>query len=140
MITRKETDHRDSMKIRFGSLLPVVAAAILVAGTPIRDTGAQTAGPVQIREMLQQARVLYEELLPVVRRLGDETLTSRMEALRSQWVQANGHLQGNRLQNAYRLAQRNLEQLRQMAAGDGDAMSVEVTVSDVRVNTGPPSE
>ena len=33
-----------------------------------------------------------------------------------------------------------LDQLRQMAAGDGDAMSVEVTVSDVRVNEGPPSE
>jgi hypothetical protein len=33
-----------------------------------------------------------------------------------------------------------LEQLRQMAAGTGDAMTVEVTVSDVRVNTGPPSE
>lgn len=33
-----------------------------------------------------------------------------------------------------------LQQLRQMAAGDGDAMSVEVTVNDVRINTGPPSE
>ncbi len=33
-----------------------------------------------------------------------------------------------------------LEQLRQMAAGTGDAMTVEVTVSDVRVNAGPPSE
>ena len=33
-----------------------------------------------------------------------------------------------------------LEQLRQMAAGDSDAMSVEVTVDDVRVNAGPPSE
>ncbi|MGD2046311.1 MAG: hypothetical protein PVJ80_01075 [Gemmatimonadota bacterium] len=32
-----------------------------------------------------------------------------------------------------------LEQLRQMAAGDSDAMSVEVTVDDVRVNAGPPS-
>lgn len=33
-----------------------------------------------------------------------------------------------------------LEQLRQMASGGDDVMSVEVTVSDVRVNTGPPSE
>jgi hypothetical protein len=33
-----------------------------------------------------------------------------------------------------------LDQLRQMAAGGGDAMSVEVTVSDVRVNSGPPGE
>lgn len=33
-----------------------------------------------------------------------------------------------------------LEQLRQMASGGEDIMSVEVTVSDVRVNSGPPSE
>ena len=33
-----------------------------------------------------------------------------------------------------------LEQLRQMAAGTGDAMTVEVQVSDVRINSGPPSE
>jgi hypothetical protein len=33
-----------------------------------------------------------------------------------------------------------LEQLRQLTAGGGDAMSVEVTVSDVRVNAGPPNE
>jgi len=33
-----------------------------------------------------------------------------------------------------------LEQLRQMASGGGDAMSVEVTVSDVRVNSGPPRQ
>jgi len=33
-----------------------------------------------------------------------------------------------------------LEQLRQMAAGNGDSMSVEVEVSDVRVNSGPPSQ
>jgi hypothetical protein len=31
-----------------------------------------------------------------------------------------------------------LDQLRQMMAGNGDAMSIDVTVSDVRVNTGPP--
>lgn len=33
-----------------------------------------------------------------------------------------------------------LEQLRQMAAGNGDAMTVDVTVEDVRVNAGPPSQ
>jgi hypothetical protein len=33
-----------------------------------------------------------------------------------------------------------LEQLRQMAAGNADAMSVEVVVSEVRINAGPPSE
>ena len=33
-----------------------------------------------------------------------------------------------------------LEQLRQMAAGSGDEMTVDVMVSDVRVNTGPPSD
>ena len=33
-----------------------------------------------------------------------------------------------------------LEQLRQMAAGDGDSMSVELEVRDVRVNAGPPSQ
>lgn len=33
-----------------------------------------------------------------------------------------------------------LEQLRQMVAGGGDAMSIDVTVSDVRVNTGPPRQ
>lgn len=32
-----------------------------------------------------------------------------------------------------------LEQLRRMAAGTSDSMSVEVTVNDVRINTGPPS-
>ncbi|MDH3422197.1 MAG: hypothetical protein OEN00_04360 [Gemmatimonadota bacterium] len=33
-----------------------------------------------------------------------------------------------------------LEQLRQMASGGGDAMSVQVTVNDVRVNSGPPGQ
>ena len=33
-----------------------------------------------------------------------------------------------------------LEQIRKMAAGSGDAMSIDVTVSDVRVNSGPPNQ
>jgi len=39
-----------------------------------------------------------------------------------------------------RMLGQQLEQLRQMAAGGGDAMSIDVTVSDVRVNSGPPRE
>jgi len=39
-----------------------------------------------------------------------------------------------------RMMGQQLEQLRKMAAGGGDEMSIDVTVSDVRVNTGPPSE
>lgn len=39
-----------------------------------------------------------------------------------------------------RMLGQQLEQLRQMAAGGADVMSIDVTVSDVRVNSGPPSE
>lgn len=100
---------------RSGSLLLVVAAAVLMAATPIRDARAQATGPERIREILEQARALYEELLPIVGRLGDETLMRRMQALRAQWVQARGHMQGRRYQMASRLARRNMDQLRQLA-------------------------
>ena len=39
-----------------------------------------------------------------------------------------------------RMLGQQLEQLRKMAAGGGDMMSIDVTVSDVRVNSGPPNE
>lgn len=39
-----------------------------------------------------------------------------------------------------RMLGQQLEQLRQMASGGADMMSIDVTVTDVRVNSGPPSE
>ena len=39
-----------------------------------------------------------------------------------------------------RMLGQQLEQLRQMASGGGDMMSIEVTVTEVRVNTGSPGE
>jgi hypothetical protein len=39
-----------------------------------------------------------------------------------------------------RMMGQQLEQLRQMAAGGGDMMSIDMKVSDVRVNSGPPNE
>jgi hypothetical protein len=96
-------------------LLFVVAAAAMLAGTPIRDVRAQHTGPGRISETLQQARQLYEELLPVARRLGDRGILDRMQTLRQQWMQANGHFQGRRYQMAGTLADRNLRAMRQLA-------------------------
>jgi len=64
---------------RSGGMCLAVAAAVLLAGTPIRDASAQTTGPGRISETLEQARQLYEELLPAARRLGDSTLLDRMK-------------------------------------------------------------
>jgi hypothetical protein len=99
-----------------GGLALILAAAAVVAGTPIREAEAQTTGPAQIRQVLDQARTIYEEIRPLVVRIGDETLKQRLQNLRAQWVAANGHFQGDRLQMASRLAQRNLDQMRQLAA------------------------
>jgi hypothetical protein len=88
---------------------------MIVVGTPIRDVQAQPPGPDDIREMLEQARQLYEELLPMAERLGDPTLLTRMRSIRTQWVQASGHMQGRRYQQARTMARRNRDQLRQLA-------------------------
>ncbi len=104
----------DIPKRKPGGLVLVLAVTAMVAGTPIREVGAQPAGQEQIRETLEQARVLYEELLPIAQQIGDPALLQRMEALRSQWQVAWGHLQGQRFQVAAQMAQRNLDELREM--------------------------
>jgi len=86
-----------------------------LVGTPIRDVRAQSPGPDAVREILEQARQLYEELLPLAQRLGDPAMMTRLRNVRSQWVQAQGHMQGRRYQQAGTLARRNLDQLRRLS-------------------------
>ncbi len=99
-------------KSGIGGLALVIAATMTLVGTPIRDIRAQSPGPDAIRETLEQARQLYEELMPMARQLGDPTMMTRLRSIRTQWVQAQGHLQGGRYKQAGTLAKRNLDQLR----------------------------
>lgn len=103
------------MKSGTGGFVLILTAVTVMVGTPIREVKAQTPRPDQINELLEQARALYEELLPISQRLGDETLTTRMRNLRAQWVEARGHMQARRYQQAATLARRNLDQLRTLA-------------------------
>lgn len=63
-----------------------------------------------------------------------------MQAQLQQMEQQLAQLPAQQREMMERMMGDQLEQLRQMASGEGDSMSVEVTVSDVRVNAGPPSE
>ncbi len=98
-----------------GGVALIVAATITLVGTPIREVMAQPPGADEVRELLEQARELYEELLPVAQQLGDEAMMTRLRTIRSQWVQAQGHMQGRRYQQAGTMARRNLDQLRQLS-------------------------
>jgi hypothetical protein len=106
---------RSFQRTGFGGMTLLIAATMTLVGTPIRGVQAQPPGPDNIREMLEQARQLYEELLPLAQRLSDEAVMIRLRHIRSQWVQAQGHFQGRRYQNARTLAQRNLDQLRRLS-------------------------
>lgn len=101
---------------RCGGLLLVITAATLMVGTPIREAEAQSPPPEQIAQMLDQARKLHEELLPIAQRLGDAALLTRLQSLRAQWVQARGHMQGRRYTQAGTLAKRVYDQLRQLSS------------------------
>ena len=107
---------KETAKRMPGGLVLILVVTALLAGTPIREAQAQSAGQEQIRETLDQARALYEELLPLAQRIGDPTLLQRMQSLRSQWQVARGHFQGRRYQLAGRLAQRNLDELRKVGS------------------------
>ena len=107
-------EHRLS-GTRFGGYAIALTATAIAVGAPIREVHAQPTDPGQISEMLEQARALYEELLPVAQRLGDAALMTRLRSLRTQWLEARGHMQGRRYRQAGTLARRNLEQLRQLA-------------------------
>lgn len=96
-------------------MLSLLTAAVL-AGTPIQEADAQQVGPGRIQEILTQAESLYEELLPIAQRIGDPAVLERMRSLRTQWVEARGHLMGRRYQMAQRMAQMNLDQLRQVGS------------------------
>jgi len=63
-----------------------------------------------------------------------------MQAQLREMEQQLAQLPAEQRQMMERMMGAQLEQLRQMASGGGDMMSVDVTVSDVRVNSGPPSE
>ncbi|MFC1628840.1 hypothetical protein ACFL3H_06970 [Gemmatimonadota bacterium] len=99
----------------FGGVALLIAATITLVGTPIREVKAQPPGSDEVQELLEQARELYEELLPVAQQLGDEAMMTRLRNIRSQWVQAQGHMQGHRYQQAGAMARRNLDQLRQLS-------------------------
>lgn len=61
-----------------------------------------------------------------------------MQAQLREMEQQLAALPAEQRQMMERMMGAQLEQLRQMVSGGGDAMSVEVTVSEVRVNSGPP--
>jgi len=109
----RDRDRNQSSKTGGPALL--LAAALILAAPPIGGVGAQSAGPEQIQQWLQEAEQLYLQLQPVAQQLGDRALLQRMEILRSQWVAARGHLQGRRYQLAGQLARQNLEQLRTLS-------------------------
>ncbi|GEM_PF-1791190 len=114
----KNTDdgHRPASRVP-GGLWLVIAAATIMVGTPIRTVSAQSPGQNrQAEQVLEQARVLYEELLPLARRIGDDAILRRLQTLRSQWVTAQGHYQAGRRTQAEALARRNHDQLRQLSA------------------------
>jgi hypothetical protein len=99
-----------------GGIAVALTATAIAVGTPIREVQAQPTDPGQIQELLEQARQLYNELLPVAQRLGDESLLTRLRALNARWLEARGHMQGRRYRQAGTLAKRNLEQLRELSA------------------------
>ena len=100
---------------RVGGIALLTAATITLVGTPIREVKAQSPGREEVRELLEQARQLYEELLPMAERLGDAAMMTRLRNIRSQWVQAQGHMQGRRYQQALMIGKRNMNQLRQLS-------------------------
>jgi hypothetical protein len=63
-----------------------------------------------------------------------------MQAQLQEMERQLAELPADQRQMMERMLGAQLEQLRQMASGGGDAMSVEVNVNDVRVNSGPPRE
>jgi hypothetical protein len=63
-----------------------------------------------------------------------------MQAQLRQMEQQLAALPADQRQMMERMLGAQLEQLRALASGGGDAMSVDVTVSEVRVNTGPPGQ
>lgn len=98
-----------------GGLAIFIAATMTLVGTPIRDVRAQSPGPEAIRETLEQAQQLYEELLPKAQQLGDPTMLTRLRGIRTRWVEAQGHLQSHRYQQAGTLSRRILDQLRMLS-------------------------
>jgi len=106
--------HRQPDRSTPGGLFLLLAAAMIVAGTPIRAVTAQSPGRHQVEDTLERARALYEELLPVARQLGDQGILQRMNTLRAQWVAARGHFQAGRMTQAQTMARRNYDQLRQL--------------------------
>ncbi len=120
MTFQNQTDGADPLRVvrtRLGGLLPILAAAIVLVGTPIREVSAQPPGQNrnQVGDTLEQARALYEELLPLARRIGDEGILGRLGLLREQWVAADGHYRAGRTEQAGVLARRNFDSLRQLA-------------------------
>ncbi|MFC1499495.1 hypothetical protein ACFL6T_00575 [Candidatus Zixiibacteriota bacterium] len=102
-------------KSGIGGLVLLFAATMTLVGTPIHEVKAQPPGSDEARELLDQARELYEELLPMAQQLGDAAMMTRLRNLRTQWVQAQGHMQGRRYQQAGTMARQNLQQLRQLS-------------------------
>ena len=63
-----------------------------------------------------------------------------MQAQLREMEQQLAALPADQRQMMERMLGAQLEQLRALASGGGDAMSVDVTISEVRVNTGPPGQ
>ncbi len=99
-----------------GGIAIALTATAIAVGTPVREVQAQPTDPGQIQDLLEQARQLYNELLPIAQRLGDESLLTRLRVMNAKWLEARGHMQGRRYRQAGNLAQRNLRQLRELAS------------------------
>ena len=99
-----------------GGIVIALTVTAIAVGTPIRKVQAQPTDPGQIQDMLEQARHMYNELLPIAQRLGDESLLIRLRVLNTKWLEARGHMQGRRYRQAGNLAQRNLQQLRELTS------------------------
>ena len=112
----KATKKNRNSRSWLGGIAIALTATAIAVGTPIRKVQAQPTDPGQIQDMLEQARQLHNELLPIAQRLGDESLLTRLRVLNMRWLEARGHMQGRRYRQAGNLAQRNLQQLRQLTS------------------------
>ncbi len=112
----KSTTKIRNSRTWLGGIAIALTATAIAVGTPIRKVQAQPTDPGQIQDVLDQARQLHNELLPIAQRLGDESLLTRLRALNAKWLEARGHMQGRRYRQAGNLAQRNLQQLRELTS------------------------
>ena len=110
---RRHHSVRGGTTSRTGLCLLTAIVVATIAPSP-GGASAQTVATERIRTMLQQADAHYHELLPMAEQLGDPVLLQRLQTLRLQWEEAHGHFQGRRYAVAQRMAEQNLDRLREL--------------------------